>query len=278
MLMAAVCFDVGQADGSFANGLSRMGDAERHEFALIFKQLATLVWKKANQMLIRDVEKRGMSRAAKQHYEIKAKAAQLSAFSIELYPLSDWAEEVRRYSQFKSWAEHSQAERIDLFDMIDNFDSKSASHLDAFIACRERFMRGLAVAQPEEHARALRRIEIEHAESRQATGPVQNTRRGATKQDTSPCFVATALYRSDTHPNVVALRLFRDQCLTQAAFGRAFIRFYYGGCGARTAQLLAALPILRPPLLLLMWPLNSLVRRFVGERKSAAASMDVPQF
>ena len=40
------------------------------------------------------------------------------------------------------------------------------------------------------------------------------------------CFVATAAYGSPSHPDVVALRAFRDNVLAKNAAGRAFILVY----------------------------------------------------
>jgi serine/threonine protein kinase len=43
----------------------------------------------------------------------------------------------------------------------------------------------------------------------------------------SPCFIATATYGDALHPNVVALRQFRDQILVRSLLGRLAIRTYY---------------------------------------------------
>ena len=152
LLKAAASFDIAQANQSFVTGTRNLGEEERREFALIFKPLALHVWKKANQMLVREAGKPGMSRAAKQHFEIKAKAAQLSAFAVELSPLTGWQEELTKYTPIKSWQEHSQAERNDIFDVLTNFDSKASSDLDTFIVCRDRFIKGLTERLPDEYA------------------------------------------------------------------------------------------------------------------------------
>ncbi len=52
------------------------------------------------------------------------------------------------------------------------------------------------------------------------------------------CFVATAAYGSWTHPDVVALRRFRDEVLVRYPAGRAFIRAYRKA-GPRLARLVS---------------------------------------
>lgn len=47
------------------------------------------------------------------------------------------------------------------------------------------------------------------------------------EQKASACYVATMVYGDYNHPQVVALRSFRDDTLQHSALGRAFIRFYY---------------------------------------------------
>lgn len=44
----------------------------------------------------------------------------------------------------------------------------------------------------------------------------------------SGCYVATMVYGSYDAPEVLVLRRFRDETLAHSAFGRAFIRWYYG--------------------------------------------------
>lgn len=41
------------------------------------------------------------------------------------------------------------------------------------------------------------------------------------------CYIATAVYGSYDHPNVLVLRRFRDVYLSNTKWGRAFIRVYY---------------------------------------------------
>lgn len=41
------------------------------------------------------------------------------------------------------------------------------------------------------------------------------------------CFIATAVYGTDTHPNLIVLRSFRDNFLSEFSLGRRFIKFYY---------------------------------------------------
>ncbi len=47
------------------------------------------------------------------------------------------------------------------------------------------------------------------------------------EQKASACYVATMVYGDYNHPQVVALRTFRDESLSQTFLGCAFIRFYY---------------------------------------------------
>ena len=41
------------------------------------------------------------------------------------------------------------------------------------------------------------------------------------------CFIATAVYGTDIHPNLIVLRSFRDNFLASFVLGRKFIQFYY---------------------------------------------------
>ncbi|MCH2533196.1 MAG: hypothetical protein MK008_02005 [Bdellovibrionales bacterium] len=47
------------------------------------------------------------------------------------------------------------------------------------------------------------------------------------RKSSGRCFIATAVYGSSFHPQVIQLRLFRDYVLNQHALGRKFIAFYY---------------------------------------------------
>lgn len=47
------------------------------------------------------------------------------------------------------------------------------------------------------------------------------------EQKASACYIATMVYGDYNHPQVMALREFRDVTLRRTALGRAFIRFYY---------------------------------------------------
>ncbi len=46
------------------------------------------------------------------------------------------------------------------------------------------------------------------------------------KPTTGACFIATASFASDLDPNVIQLRMFRDEFLTTTRLGRAFVVFY----------------------------------------------------
>lgn len=47
------------------------------------------------------------------------------------------------------------------------------------------------------------------------------------EQKASACYIATMVYGDYNHPQVIALRDFRDNTLRNSILGRAFIRFYY---------------------------------------------------
>ena len=58
------------------------------------------------------------------------------------------------------------------------------------------------------------------------------------------CFVATAVYGSELHPNVVLLQRFRDTRLVTSVSGRVFVRLYYR-LGPTMAGIVSARPILQ---------------------------------
>jgi len=60
-------------------------------------------------------------------------------------------------------------------------------------------------------------------------------------EDSGSCFVATAVYESNNHPQVIKLRRIRDQSLKRSFLGRAFIRIYY-----RTGPSLSYFPMHYP--------------------------------
>ena len=47
------------------------------------------------------------------------------------------------------------------------------------------------------------------------------------ENDSSGCFIATAVYGTDSHPNLIVLRSFRDNFLSEYSLGQRFIKFYY---------------------------------------------------
>lgn len=77
----------------------------------------------------------------------------------------------------------------------------------------------------------------------------KHARRARTRHqpNSSPCFVATAVYQDPMAAPVVALRRYRDNVLADHVAGRAFIRIYYH-VGPWLAKVVHAYPILRPPL------------------------------
>ena len=57
------------------------------------------------------------------------------------------------------------------------------------------------------------------------TPPEMNT--NSTEDESSGCYVATAVYGSYNCPQVWTLRRFRDNTLAEIWYGRAFIKIYY---------------------------------------------------
>jgi tRNA A-37 threonylcarbamoyl transferase component Bud32 len=72
----------------------------------------------------------------------------------------------------------------------------------------------------------------------------ERTQKQAARAGQSTCFVATATYGSDTAPEVVFLRVYRDAVLRHHRAGRWFIRAYYF-IGPWLAAAVQALPALR---------------------------------
>src|SRR5262249_24369508 len=83
-------------------------------------------------------------------------------------------------------------------------------------------------------------------EERLEHGRVQVTVRSKppTLSQRSGCFVATACYGDYSHPAVIVLRRFRDECLQANSAGRAFIGWYYHN-SPRLAQFVERQPVFR---------------------------------
>lgn len=60
-----------------------------------------------------------------------------------------------------------------------------------------------------------------------ASQKLQRESGGKSGSGTGPCFVATAAFGDYNAPEVVFLRTFRDELLSQSFLGRCFIRAYY---------------------------------------------------
>jgi len=75
------------------------------------------------------------------------------------------------------------------------------------------------------------------------------------------CFIATACFGDENHPTVIALRLFRDEKLSQSKLGNTFIDWYYRN-GPHLAKIVNVFPFLGSPLRLLLrcsaWLLGSM--------------------
>lgn len=58
------------------------------------------------------------------------------------------------------------------------------------------------------------------------------------------CFVATAAYQDEHHPDVNYLRAFRDETLSKSRLGRSFIEWYWR-TGPRLAKFVEGKPVIR---------------------------------
>lgn len=131
---------------------------------------------------------------------------------------------------------------------------KATQFLKVYAAVRDRTIRGndlvemreLALATASDWARNMLKPETREAAGKANTAlALLDRRRNPPKpkpsaaqpppaeKKTEPqkkndgCFVATAVYGSYDHPNVLTLRAFRDRVLAKCAAGRRFIGWYY---------------------------------------------------
>ena len=76
------------------------------------------------------------------------------------------------------------------------------------------------------------------ARTRRTNDPDEDEEQEPETASAGGCFVATAAYGSWSHPDVAALRRFRDEVLVRHRTGRAFIRIYRV-VGPRLARLVS---------------------------------------
>src|SRR5260221_2981232 len=92
-----------------------------------------------------------------------------------------------------------------------------------------------------EHVPQLEHASRGNLSSYKATGEfVTATVRTTIQTKKVLCFVATAVYGTRYHPNVIILQTFRDRHLATSSIGRSFIRVYY-----RIGPILARSPLVR---------------------------------
>lgn len=160
---------------------------------------------------------------------------------------------------------------------------KAMQFLKAYAAVRDRIVRGeptesvqdLASSTASDWAREMLRRDTINATGKASSAlALLDQRRNPPKPkpDTRPpekkleppkkddgCFVATAVYGSYSHPDVLVLRRFRDDLLAGCAPGRRFIGWYYRN-GPIAAQWLNARPAFKPfvqaPLYAVVWGLR----------------------
>ena len=88
------------------------------------------------------------------------------------------------------------------------------------------------------------------------------------------CLIATAVYGNINHPQVLILRNFRDQMLSQSPVGRKFIRWYYLH-GRMLARLIQGKDwtarVCRMSLNGLTWMLQTFCRRSLSKNRRSLA-------
>lgn len=81
------------------------------------------------------------------------------------------------------------------------------------------------------------------------------------------CFVATAAYGEPNHPDVVLLRRFRDEKLSNSSTGRKFIAWYWRS-GPKLARMIAWSPVLRRTARSALKPIVGLVKLILHDLKN----------
>lgn len=116
---------------------------------------------------------------------------------------------------------------------IDDLFYHSCKHISDYKKYMARFPRGKHFAQAQSYVADEEMWSACSAKDNKdsykeylAKYPNGNHKREAERKARA-CYVATMVYGNYDHPQVIALREFRDDTLRNSALGRAFIRFYY---------------------------------------------------
>lgn len=86
--------------------------------------------------------------------------------------------------------------------------------------------RSMSVFLTDEYERQIRGVLIAYAKKMRRLDP-SYIAPNPQKQSPSMCFVATATFANEDHPDVQLLRSFRDRILLNSVTGAAFVRWYY---------------------------------------------------
>ena len=81
---------------------------------------------------------------------------------------------------------------------------------------------------------------------------------GAAEAEDFRCFIASAAYGTNDHPDLELLRRFRDKYLLTSEFGTAMVDLYYNW-SPPLAQLIKDYPVIQKPIKLLLKPIVALL-------------------
>ena len=141
-----------------------------------------------------------------------------------------------------------------------------ASTLDCVASARSaraELDRRRAAGTPDSVSASAESTDSSATDSTSAGGSAEAPRKGKPNQGSKKgCFIATAVYKSYDHPDVIVLRGFRDGILGRSVWGRRFVAWYYDK-GPGYAKWLSGRPataslvrfLLRVLVLLLTYPL-----------------------
>jgi hypothetical protein len=147
---------------------------------------------------------------------------------------------------------------------------RAEGHVDAEMAA-SKVEQAAQAATRFDNAGTEFEVKAEHHSEHGSVHFTVRNKRLPTLAQRAGCFVATACYGDYSHPAVIVLRRFRDECLRESAAGRAFTAWYYR-ISPRIAKFIEKRPAFRLAGRLLLWPIVVVaqgvvwLRRIFGKR------------